>query len=591
MQILIAYQARAVDDAEAHAMRTLSMWHSRYEEWLGQSLTRTVRVGGPDRQTFLMRLEVKGGLFSTSQDIDGTDEQVLWYGMVEDLPDDTGKVLAALRGGADTLGQWTGCFLAASIHREELRVTASAVEPASAWYVSGPKGWAAGTRIRPLLDLVGRSTEPDLAAMSTFAAYGWTVGERSLFEGVRRLPIGNQLIGTGGECRLRVHTPLAKIFTPAEGNLSFTELVECGAERLRERVQREVELSTMPEVHLSAGRDSRMILAAGAGLAPRLTAVTYGSESAKETQIAASVARAGSVPHTHRERLQLADLVMGQLDRVREFMQWSEGTDKISHLTSKHEWFAPPAGRNPEIFFGMGGEINRGAFYRKYLKGILQHLPGFGQRKLERAKRDILRRRAERFGARPEACDAVRESFVQIDKACGDLGADIWTWLDMFYFSERVSHWGADTRSAKMGTNWVWTPLVDRQIIACGAAMSVRHRRHDVWPGAMIDVLQPAWHDEPYGSDPRAIKLLKATGIAGSQASGLTPATPAPDSERGYSALMWDLLLKRKDPVWPELVNPRLVESILDSPRETRKREKFLWQLATLELFTQAILP
>ncbi|HEY3323115.1 MAG TPA: asparagine synthase-related protein [Planctomycetota bacterium] len=581
MKVLIAWQPANVDDPAAVFRQTLHAWTGKYERWTRQKLNVRTSVGDADKNVGATGLI---GLIASEDQkndwIETLQGLAAWAGVCENLPQEPSHVLTQLRENSPQLVELTGRFTFASLHDGQLRVTASSVEPLAAWYVEGPRGWAAGTRVQPLLELVGRSAKPDVAAMSTFAIYGWTVGEHSVFEGVRRVPLGAQLSGTAGKLKIEQHTPLARLFAAPEKPLTLADALAQGAARLKQRVSDEVKLSQSPVLFLSGGRDSRLILAAGASCIPPLTTATYGAADAEEYQCAARVAAAVGAPHRRMEWLSAAELITQQTERVTDYVRWSEGTEKISHLENHLGWFGDE--RPAQRFTGLGGEINRGGFYSKYFKGMRKYSARDPQQDIEEVKKHILRRRVERMGGPPEARELVQQVFQQVDSAAQSLNADVWLWLDMFYFAERTSHWGADGMSAWSWGGWTWTPFVDRQLIALGRSLTHSQRSGDAWPHGLIETLEPRLGGVPYVGLSWHQKLWR-------KILGQKPAPMETAAEQAAIFAAFTRIFGRNDAIWPKLVDEKLVREMLSSQDRALAGQKFLWQLATMELLAQTV--
>ena len=188
----------------------------------------------------------------------------------------------------------------------------------------------------------------------------------------------------------------------------------------------------------------------------------------------------------------------------------------------------------------------------------------------------------DRLGAPAEARALVQQVFAEVDAAGTELSADVWTWLDLFYFAERTTHWGADGMSAWSWGGWTWTPFVDRELINLGRHLTHGERSRDAWPHALIEALEPRLANLPYVglSWPRKLlrKIFKPR---------VTPGDGAAEQAAMFSA--WQRIFERKDAIWPKLVDEKLVRGLLANPERALAAQKFLWQLATMELLAESV--
>jgi hypothetical protein len=572
MQILLACQPRNPRAERERVAATAEAWRARYAGLLGRPFRLCLRHERAGSLVVLHEEDAPDGRPAIERL--GPARHHAWAGICETPPETPDALAALLREHPERSAELDGRFLSALLDEEEILLTQASVEPCSAWMVEGPLGWAAGTRIAPLLELAGRPARPDLDAMSAFACYGWVPGRMSLFEGVARIERGMQVRVRSGRAEARTVAPLATLCRgPDDLPRSAGGLAERAGTRLRERLQRQVALARNPVLHLSGGRDCRMILAAAKGL--DLQVETLGPAWSDEVITAETAARAAGLPWRRRETGSIDRLLRERPGEAEAFVRWHEGLDKLSHLGSNLDWPAR-ATRGPDTIGGKGGELGRGAFYAKYLKGLWRWLPGPDRARNRSARTTILRRRLGKFGARNGASAGLRESFRRCDEACADLGGDTFAWLDLFYFVERVGHWGADARATRSSTNTNWSPLIDRVFLQCALALPQQIRKDGArWPALVIASLAPEFERLPYAGSPEARRLARARRNEHAGDGERAPTDPPG----------WKALLERPDAVYPELVEPDRVRRILADERAARKNEKFLWQLASMELF------
>ena len=559
MQVLISWQPKTagLDDGKRFS-EVMGRWRDKYSKWCRRDLDYAATTGGY-------------GSIGLIEDRNRADARSSWltddactFGAIEEPREVSPEILKGCASGKTSSSEFTGHFLAAFGQGTVLNIMNAPVEEAASWVVEGPLGVAAGTRVRPLLELVGLGEEPDLAALSCFACFGWVLGEGSFFKGAKRLSRGTCLIFQDGRFETSEYATLAELFQTNAG--SAAECLELISARMKSRTGRQAELSADPYIHLSGGRDSRMILAGAARSGQEIKALTIGTDTSDEVTSAAAAAKAVGVPHRRIDAVSTGDIFRDKLDLVRDYVAWSEGMDKVSHLENNAEWFDLSPMDEHETFSGMGGEITRGAFFHKYMKGIAKYLPGMDGLRISLTKKSILRRRLSAYGAPEAAFELARTAFEPVDTACKALGGSVWTWLDLFYFAERTCHWASSARSIRTSGRFSWSPLIDRVFTGAVSVLSKAEKESDFIPHGTITTLCPE---------------LGSIGFARGGGGG---------SKQGYCALehLIPIYLQRPTAIWPQLMSRDYVEKLMKRPGSGRAR-KILWQLITVELFIDSL--
>src|SRR5262245_14295664 len=192
----------------------------------------------------------------------GSDTEVLLAGWAE-----WGERLPARLNGMFALGIWDPVRQSAFLSRDRF-----GEKPL--FYRLGDGEIAFASEVQALARDPGFTRRADLDAINTYLAFGYIPGERSAFQGIRKLPAGHSLLWSGGEARpsayWRVPSGPARRITEADALPIFPE-------RFERAVARRMVADVPVGVFLSGGLDSSAVATAMAKLAPgRLLSFSIG---------------------------------------------------------------------------------------------------------------------------------------------------------------------------------------------------------------------------------------------------------------------------------------------------------------------------
>lgn len=226
------------------------------------------------------------------------------------------------------------------------------------WAQAGD-GIVASTHLRPLARAVG--ARPDPIGLLQYMQTAATVGERSLFVGVRRVRPGESVRYRFGEPVTRVDTSQAWLREP---DVVATEVEErlwqllCDTSRVAAEAGRRT-------LMMSAGWDSRTLLAAATATRTPISAYSHGDVDSRELQLVRALCGAAAVPY-HLEPID---------DRVFERVIFSDGVARTETLSFPH-WHRAgallAAGGAASVSAGVLGEVLGGHYGPAMLGGSIR---------------------------------------------------------------------------------------------------------------------------------------------------------------------------------------------------------------------------
>lgn len=215
---------------------------------------------------------------------------------------DAGRRIAELyaRHGDEFPRHLKGQFALAVLDqaRGRLILVSDAVGSYPLYYCRRADGtFAFGPAVAPVVRALALKTSVDIEAVSSYLAFGFPFGARTLHEDVRLVPAAAVVscdlrTGTVGEL---TYAQAADYFSGPRGRRE--DYVHEVVETFRHAVRRSVEGDCRIGLSLSGGLDSRAILSAVDGQAPRLTTCTVGVEGCADQAIAAQLATSAGTRH------------------------------------------------------------------------------------------------------------------------------------------------------------------------------------------------------------------------------------------------------------------------------------------------------
>lgn len=511
---------------------------------------------------------------------DGT-AGLFWSGVCEDFlgasPEGAAirELVARVERDAKTVASWDGRFALCTWNTESRRVTVTpgAVEGTSLWHTDGPNGWAMGSRAWPLLELTGRTALLDAEAARGFAAFEYLIGE-GLLTGVRRLRPRERVVLEDDRAPVfEIYISLSELLASQGPPPPWRERLNAGAERMIERVRRQLRHSPSPIVLLSGGYDSRCVLAAAARAGYGGAAYTSGTRESPDVVHATRVTRRLGIAHriSHGDAVKPIDGLVHAPERVLEWTRWTEGADVLRQALPYRPFFE---GRRPfpankvQLFHGFGGGLMRGVRY------LL--IPGAREANtVEKLQRVVWGRGARTVALRRPADPLLTRGLTEIAAEVSPRDVTSAQWLTLFTWQSKCLRWGADMFSARDAIDWHWTPYMDRTLLRLTWDQSEEDRMANRFLVNLAAVLEPALENVEYvGHGPAPPP--RPPGWLGRMRQK--------DKLAAYRRL-WDATLRQESPrLWDRVVAPEELARLY----EEEPLSEVLWCLATVESAAKA---
>ncbi len=281
---------------------------------------------------------------------------------------------------------------------------------APVYYWQGPTGCAFGSEAK----LFAETPQMDAHGCAERVLIGHTLGDRTLVEGVKRLPEGTVAFCSKEAVRLEKYWSLADLGINTASRL---EIVSQGAERVAKSVRKLADFGAPVQILLSGGLDSRWIAAVMHRQGhPRVQSLgVHKPESAKDAVLSDRVARELGLEHKQV-----------RFDWQRYWGSFALKTYYVEGISREHLWslqLLPHLKPDALVFEGLGGD---GLFSGSYEAGGMPVLEGKSVAAPDYA--DTFRRcTAERARGIPflskagEFTDLAAEGIREEQKQIGDL--------------------------------------------------------------------------------------------------------------------------------------------------------------------------
>ncbi len=490
----------------------------------------------------------------------------------------------------EELATWSGtfAFVTWDSNTQTVTINAGATQSQPLWYTSGRHGWACGSRSVVGLDLVGQEKKLDFDQARLFLLFSYHLGGGNLFKGARRLAPREQLILRRSD-RPNWPSPteyISQIDYLSSDYLSRSDgddLYDICAERLRDRVGRQIQHSENPVLELSGGRDSRCIAAAIYRNGRSITAISGGGEKSPELNVAKDVAQElGFDLELEIRHEDILSLLLDQTGRAKSWLRLSEGLTNLGQALNDGFFndHLPIYGSDTQFFMG-------------HHYGMLkpEALKYNARRRLEL----VLQRNANPQNGVKEIVDRLIEDANRTREAALNGDVSEMGWALTFYWQNRGALWGSDVLSLMQPAAWWWTPLVDRELVQCTLLLFQRGQLEPNFMDEMTKRNAPQL-SSVLGIDEIAAKKGKWDGrisrvLRRIRASRIHRVV----NRNGYSLdghyfpisnrrdQMWKDFFEKNNYVWADFCDRKyLTETIERAPDA-----QVLWNLATLELFVQ----
>jgi hypothetical protein len=440
--------------------------------------------------------------------------------------------------------------------------------------------WVLSNSVATIERLTGAAA-PDPLGVSTLLALGWPVG-RSLLRDVQQLE-GGRLYGLGpGEIESR------PTFTAAEvapvNNPGRVESAPALAGRMRRALESAV--TGIPEVSLpvTAGRDTRVLLALSLPLGRPIDYYTSGVPGEPDVEIARELAARAGVEHRTITPAIPAS-VDEWVDVTARFVEQTDGLATM-HGIGDHLDHAGELRHLALKIWGPGGEIARAGNI-----GMLIPFAAFvpGVRRSWTAQRRVLWTKTGYVGGvvRDEAVEATRaylDDFVAARRAEGWRSREV---LEAYYAFERVRHWGSVGVRRNAEATDLFAPFVCRDFYEYAFSLEPGERYMEAAHYRLLSELDAELRDMPFEKPWKPQRaglapILAAQGAAGAALARLRPARrhagkPAYDFgndwfEAGVPAHRELVASIPDSPLWEFVDRARLTQT-LAGPAEERRAD------------------
>ena len=479
-------------------------------------------------------------------------------------------------------GDYTGSFSLCAWQESENRaaILTGATQCQTLWQTSGPQGWAAGSRARPLLAMVGRDPELNHEAATVFIAYGYLLDDEALFKHVIRIPSRTCITLERQNAPVqRIYISLSDYFgEPLAGSLE--DVVDLSAEQIIQRVRRQLRHSLNPRLHLTGGRDSRCMAAALSLSGFTGPALTGGTAVSKDVVVASKVARKLGITHAFSGVSATDRSILETLPRERlKAWTWiSEGVETIRHGLYYIDYLlanGQPVPKTEQHFIGLHAGLAKPILNRDQPalinKNVGTHLP-------------LHKKVTDRFNELKEGVDAEIEA----------LHVPRFLWGDIFHWQVKALHWGQDNGTVKDLFFWWWTPLLDRTLIRAGWLIPENLRLTPFFIEAVTDRLVPKLSKLEYDKTPSKKNIIERLTVKTkntfNRLYSKKRASTSVDSDRKIDNMpMWEqMLFDIKNPVWKDLIDERYLRSMIE---QKKGNIDMAWSTLTVQLFNETFMP
>lgn len=515
---------------------------------------------------------------------------ILWNGVCENFlgtlfnAKEIRQVQSVLSESPQNVCSWDGSYFVITwdAAKDKVYLTTGASDCPTLWFTKGPRGWAAGSRGAPILAMVGREERISAAACNILLAYGYNYSNESLFEHVHRVPQRTQIVvGSNSQPKESKYATVFQFVNPNEFSTDRNELLADCAERLVNRVGRQLQYSSYPEVLITGGRDSRCIAAAAKKTGYSGFISTGGAADCSDVVIGEKVASRLTLSHLHTQ-----DRVpMGQfrkaVDRLKLWSRMSEGVEVLRHVRAYNEFVEGQslARERKQLFHGLGGEIGRGYYYKN-----AEDLASFGTTDYSMGRKILLAAASPNVPLINEARDLLEARWDEFTQDLGTDEASVAQWLDMFFWQNSCLRWGGDMLSAKNPMYWAWTPFLDRELIRRYWGLDLEDKRSNKF----IQDLAVTLASELKGLEYDVVEKSKKTKRALSQRivtrlrRTLKRAKDSRATNEDIEMIkFWEaVLLRANDPTWAHCIDKDTLRKLIYK----NPTSEVLWSLATVQL-------
>jgi len=326
----------------------------------------------------------------------------------------------ALQNGAFTLLTWNKSAALLTLATDRLGLF-------PIYYAKFNQGFVFCTEIKGILAVPDVNKNLDLATMGAFMKCHHPISDRTCFKTIYRVPPATLIQYTDTVTKQVLWKPEYRWNKKESNNKHLNRLYQT----LKCSARRRIEENT--GMLLSGGIDSRM-LAAVIPNHDKLILMSYGIEGAWDLKFAEAVSR--EMRGSFYKRVISADIMANfQLDLLKT-LEAQEGMPGLigSYLKSCFIWSDSHANY---VLEGLGGELNRRAFYRRF--SMKHALNKNFRRSFIRSLTDF---RSYQSLLKPEALVEIKAQFLsRLTRVVDQIpAANIHDFFDLFYLTQRIPY-------------------------------------------------------------------------------------------------------------------------------------------------------
>lgn len=610
MQVLLTWKSEGLPDIEVsqHWTHTIETWKNNYQPLVDHELkVATTHTG----TLFLGLLYIPEMFLDWQEFYEDDSHAVAWCGISHNLLDTIPHQRVDLINpafvsqlqdiGNSFLHKLDGHFVVSVLNHKacSLQIFTNSFGLAPCFKTEGKYGIAVGTRIAPLLELVGGKHIPNYQAIAQVFVMDWCLSTDTTFEGVFQVKPGSELLLKEQEPVLkeRSYSSPQDILELAK-TLSREDYLAIGSDAFNMAIRRQMRHSKAPLMDLTGGMDTRAIVASAFALGYHPECDITGVAHSQEMRIASKVAETMNIPlHRIYTEKQYTENIN---ETLRLWSLWTEG------MIPAHIWFPQSAfalspklrkffGRYHQIFCGAGGGTGRGGYYTNEML-VRNFSP---DEIVTELFKQAYKRYSEPFLTSQEMI-YIRDEIQRTINEGIQLGLSGHKLMDYYYWQQRSICWGGYMVDTLQLGRYVFVPLCQTLLTAVFFSMTVEEHLSGAWHQYHIQRMVPSLSAIPFLHPPSLSGLQKFI-------FDLHPTLfkigwyikPTKLFKRRY---MWDKekmgtyfhsyvrnLLFSGDEWWPNVIHYEKGRKIWDNFVRGKEADP-LWNLVTFELWAKNFL-
>ncbi|GAA4915421.1 hypothetical protein EV188_11136 [Actinomycetospora succinea] len=372
-------------------------------------------------------------------------------------------------------------------------------------------GWAVGNSVRAIRTLV-RANDPDPLGVAGFLTLGWYVGGRTTVESVVATPRGHRCAYRAGGVEEIADFSPAIALARARGAAGDRYATDRLRSELIELTRAALTQPGLPaSCGITAGRDSRLLLALAlaAGAHPRT--LTIGDEGDTDVEIGRLLADAADLDHSRIPQVDPTEESRADVEVAQSFVELTDGSSSLLQLHDVQ--------RLPRVVdrvgiqaWGVGGEIARGG------TGTLSALATCGPLvRRSTAVQDLLLQLKARDPAnllRREARQQIADYLSRFIRERLDEGWRPYEVSEAFYTFERVACWGSTGIRRSSPADDLFSPFTSRSFITHALSLHPSERYAELVHRRLLHATAPQLDRIPFDGPWRVRHRRLATAHA-----------------------------------------------------------------------------